>query len=442
MDTAETRKKHSIVVGMGSAGLTAALNLLISGHDVTLIDKISAHALKQKVRIPNELIQQFSLYDFDDAFLKKLAQKNFVCSIRKFQAYQLSLLKTIYEKRKITAKSGNFKEITGNLVMLQGDGAEVIAIDGESQLICLRDNTVLSFDNLIDATGSKRGIATLLQAQSNGKYHIDYVSDLSKLDHQHNAIVYFHAPVKKNLFKIPENASNNYYLSDFTDKNWKKDRAPLYYIGASAAKQKIYLMIEIPEELLHEPDHHKILAFAKPVLMEECELDVDSLNIQSSDLKIYSTFEIKNEITDIPYTLLGRGGACLVVGDALSPANFHFGHGISKAIADGNNLSKVFKNNHFNAEELKSRAVEIREEFSLRVNQLMLLNLQKKAELKEPIVFNQPETLAEYDLNSYVQYLAYSESYLNNFQQEEESLKRQHADKNHQKGPDLKKHRH
>lgn len=440
----EHKKIHSIVVGMGPAGLTSALNLLLSGHNVTLIDKRSDYTLKQKVRISDELFQLFSLYNIDDTFLKKLTRKNFVCSLRKFQAYQLSVLKEIYEKQKITSKKGASKEILGSLVILQGEDAEITTIDGDSQSVSLRDGAVLSFDNLIDATGSKRYITTLLQAQSNGKYHIDYVSDLPQHDHQENAIIYFNAPVKKNLFKTPKNASNNYYLSDFTDREWKKDRAPIYYIASNAVKQKIYLMIEIPAELLNEQDHHKIIDFAKPVLMQECKIDAETFNVQASDLKIYSTFTLKHEITDKPYTMLGRGGVCLVVGDAFSPANFHFGHGILKAIQDGNNLTKVFKDNQFHPDQLELRAREVREEFRLHTSELTALNLKKKAALKVPEIFSEPESLTEYDKNSNNDaeyYDTYQINYFNHYLAEPLE-KRKHEDQNHQDGPKHKKNKH
>ena len=66
---------HSVVVGMGPAGLTSALNLLILGHHVTLIDKRTDYTLKQKVRIPEALDSEVLCFYIGRGFLKKTIGK-------------------------------------------------------------------------------------------------------------------------------------------------------------------------------------------------------------------------------------------------------------------------------------------------------------------------------------------------------------------------------
>ena len=112
---------HSVVVGMSAAGLTSALNLLMQGHNVTLIDKRAHYVLRQKVYIPMELIQKFFLFDFDDAFLKKLVENGSITSLRKIQTYQFNLLKSMYEQKKVLLRNGQSKAITGNLQILRGE---------------------------------------------------------------------------------------------------------------------------------------------------------------------------------------------------------------------------------------------------------------------------------------------------------------------------------
>ena len=137
-------------------------------------------------------------------------------------------------------KNGWSKVITGKLEILQGNEREIATIKGGLQVISLKDGTVINFDNLIDATGSKRHVASLLKTQSNDKYHIEYTADLPQTDHTENAIIYFNAPVKENVFKTPENISNNYYLSDFSENNWKKDGPPII-IFVQVSKNKEFI---------------------------------------------------------------------------------------------------------------------------------------------------------------------------------------------------------
>src|SRR4029079_17644802 len=93
---------NSIVAGMGPAGLSSALSLLIKGHNVTLIDKRMDYTLNQKVIIPEHIITAFMELGLNTTFLYHLRSQNGLISLRKFQNFQLKVLNQIIKNRTVS----------------------------------------------------------------------------------------------------------------------------------------------------------------------------------------------------------------------------------------------------------------------------------------------------------------------------------------------------
>lgn len=357
------KKIHSVVVGAGPAGISAALSLLMKGHDVTLIDKRRDDARKQKVIIPRDLIERFSQIDLaDQTYLQKLRRMNGATSLKSFQRFQMSMLKRIYEGKKITFE-GNVIEIKGKLKTLFDNDNEVTEVNGDEQTLTLKKKNIIAFDNIIDATGNKRAITSLLSKNSKGRYSIQYKKDLPQPIHKSNAIICFSYPIYTNIRVASFMGATNYSLSVFQRLGWNKDYIPIYYLYTSAGKKYIYALLEIPDTLLGEQDHNKLIDFVKPILTQECKIPARFINVKNENIKLLSTFKTKHKIADTPYVTLKKGGAAIVVGDALMPANFHFGHGVKKGIDDGLALFHAFDaNNQLNGDILKHRSKTIRRE--------------------------------------------------------------------------------
>ncbi|MBI2790324.1 MAG: hypothetical protein HYX61_00070 [Gammaproteobacteria bacterium] len=364
-----TKPIHTIVAGMGPSGLSSALSLLINGHTVTLIDKRNDYTLRQKVIIPNKLIQDFLDIGVESDYLKKLIARNGLTSLRKFQDFQMSVLTSICHDKKITLH-GKSVPIKGKIQALQGVDNEIIAADGDNQTITLKNKKVLKFDNIIDATGKHSHIMAMLTKSSNGKYKIDYADNLPQPGHKANAIIMFninsnmHTHIR-DVMVAPLNAKNDYNMADFKTKGWEHDTPPTYYIRAKSKKNSIYILAQIPEKMANVKDHKKVIDFIKPILQKECVVNVDKLKIEKNNVILFSAFDVEHRIADKPYVQLGKKGVAIVVGDAYSPANFHFGHGVTKGIQDGLNLQQVLdKEGHFNSKALEARSKNIRNEIS------------------------------------------------------------------------------
>ncbi len=341
--THRTRTKilHSVVVGMGSTGLSSALALMIRGHDVTLIDKRSAYSLAQKVIIPQSLIDEYLEINVNRPFVQKLIKNHGLISLSKFQAFQLEVLSHVCENHFISYRNSRIP-VEGCLTILRDENSEVTDVDPQKQNLKLSNGKTIKFDNIIDATGSKRHILQMIAKKSNNQYAIHYSTDIAQPSHQGNVILCISARTKY-VTVSPINARRDYDLAEFTQNGWKEQRLPLYYLRAKRDKQQIYILCEIPDELVKEQNVEKILQFLKPILKKECDAREPALfNFLPDSVKLFSTFNLKHEIADKPFVELGKGGFAVVAGDARMPANFHFGHGVEKGILDGLNLIDAF----------------------------------------------------------------------------------------------------
>lgn len=331
---------NTIVAGMGPSGLSSALSLMIKGHNVTLIDKRDDYTLLQKVIIPNKLIQDYLAIGVESDYLEKLIKKNGLTTLKSFQDFQLSVLASLYHDKKIQV-NGVTIPITGTLTVFQGSANEIIDVNGQEQTITLKNKKIVPFDHIIDATGKHSHVISLLSKSSNAKYKINYSNDLPQPHHKFNAIVAFKANTDNAQVAIL-NAATNYTSSEFVSNGWKHEIPPTYYLRAKRLKNSVYVLTEIPEQLANEKNPNKVIEFIKPILQKECNINVNALKVQRNDIQLFSAFDIKHKIADKPYVQLGKKGYAIVVGDARMPANFHFGHGVSKGIEDGLNLMDAF----------------------------------------------------------------------------------------------------
>jgi hypothetical protein len=281
--------------------------------------------------------------------------------------------------------------VEGCLTIFRDEHFKVTDVDPQRQRIKLRNGKIIHFDNIIDATGSKRKILGMISKKANGKYQIGYSSELPQPEHQSNVILCISA--RTNYVRVsPFNARHDYTLSEFTKNGWKKDRLPLYYLRAKRDKQQIYILCEIPDELAEKQDLVQILHFLKPILNKECDArDPALFNFLPDSIQLFSTFKIKHEIADKPFVQLGQGGYAVVAGDARMPANFHFGHGVEKGILDGLNLIDAFdRNGKIVSEIIEERSKVVRkqvdEELAKQSKLIGLINFWRFT-LKDKIKF-------------------------------------------------------
>lgn len=358
---------HTIIAGMGPAGLSACLALLLKGHKVTLIEKRSEYTLRQKIYIDEKIINLFEHimegHKGVQDFISHLRGKKNIISIKKFEEFYLKMLEEIIINKSRFQYEG--KKITGTLEVLRGEDFKVVKVDGDTQTITLQNGMNLSFDNIIDATGSNRHIVSLLAESSNQKYKIKFVQDLSQPVNPANAVLSFkcNVPQTRRIKPMDIKKIDECLPETFEKLGWKQNYYPLYYIRSSAEKEKIYMVVEIPAALLGITDKKKVIEFIEPILQKEFQMSINPPAILEQDTTTISTFSVTHEIAETPYTRLGKSGFAIVLGDALAPANLHFAHGVPKAIQDGFTLMKAFdEKGTFISQILHKRVEDIRYE--------------------------------------------------------------------------------
>lgn len=360
---------QTIVVGMGPAGLAATLNLLLVGHRVILIDKRIEYSLKQKVLLPQKIVSMLSQlaeqFNYGFSYISKLKNLHGLTSLRKFSKFQLNILGKIVEAGQLNI-NGSEVTIASKLLVLRDPGSEITSINGDAQTVTLKNGFIISFNHIIDASGTSRVVARAL-SQSSSQYEMPYSSNILQPTHRENAIIclYVREDIQVNDLRMD-------YAHDRTDKfelmqtyrslGWKKEAPPKYYLLSSSEKNKIYMLTEIPAKIYDENRIVDLLEFAHLRFKSLDIYDIDEFNTSDFLLKFYSMFTLNIEIAERPFIKLGQEGLAVLIGDAFMTSNFHYGHGVTKAIDDGNNLSLVFNGDQYHTMPLFKRALKVRKE--------------------------------------------------------------------------------
>lgn len=376
--TIKKESAHIAVAGMGSAGLSAALYLLIAGHNVTLLDKRDSFTLSQRIIIPKSMTARFAQLDIQDPNVRlyfELLEKGIgLTTISEFEQNQYKLLTEISQNRKIQMRNGNCIPIRGQLTVHRGPQYEIEAVDGALQILILKSGHQIGFDHVIDATGSKRGVISALARSSNGAYQIEDDTSIPQAEHRANAILQFNSRIAVNRLNNSL-MDTDYDLKAFQDKGWEEPYLPTFYLQERSGSENgdVYILAEIPDSLVGCQDPQKVYDFLKPIIEKNHPIAFANHRLDPKDVVLFSTFKIVHKISKTPYVKLGAGGYAIVIGDAMLPADFHFGHGVSKAILDSEILYHVFSG----ADQPKIALLDKRKE-SVKNNITLLQNIRYK----------------------------------------------------------------
>lgn len=364
----QPKRLEFIVAGAGVAGLTASLALLLTGHNVTVVDKRLTCDLKQRVLLKKGLLGKFSaLSEQFNIKLKTIGDDNHnmvITTLGDFKEFQFSLLRGIYNRKWFRHKE-KIIGISGKLTFKTNEEYEIIEIEPTSNKLKLKNGESLLFDHIIDATGKRRHIIKLLSLNSD-RYKLKYLKDLPQPRHAENAVLCFNIAdhiIINEIFvssrKSQQTYSNGFYNS-LQENGWDSKYTPIYYFSASQEAHEVYILTEIPKRLLSNPDVNLLFKFILVILNEHGTFYNQSVTFRDIQISLQSTFEIAMEVAEQPYVELVNHALVVPIGDALSPPNFHYGHGIEKAIDDGNNLYRVFKDTQPDIERLINRLKAVR----------------------------------------------------------------------------------
>lgn len=244
-----------------------------------------------------------------------------------------------------------------NLQVLRGPHFKILEVNAEKQVLELQDTsndsvTEIPFDNLVDATGSRHEMATLLQQSSDIK--IRYEALKTPRQEAHGVMVFkikdsAEIPMAAKRIVGPHILGSSHLeigdLKRFHENSWNKGYLPIAYMDFNPETRECYLVGEIPESVLKLGDaknrNEQLFRFGSFIL--EREFDFKPGDIEK--LATSSTFKLAPKCANQNYVRLGKNGLLILLGDAFLSANFLFGHGVTNAITDGNTLYHCFDEN-------------------------------------------------------------------------------------------------
>ncbi|HAT1820842.1 TPA: hypothetical protein I8Z14_003194 [Legionella pneumophila] len=436
--------KKAYIIGMGPAGLASALALLAKGYSVELIDCRSeddVFSRKQGVFLQDDTIRDFFALsqlaskgyslEFKDNFICKLIRpmdesslklsaedqldlaffeliekERTVIPIAELQRYQYNKLKYIYAQGGFTFQDDEdpytvkFNNAEQQLIFHLGD-TQIVKVDAENQELTLdHDGSIQnhSFDLLVDASGkTSKSFAQLWNTQ-NPEFAIGY-EKLDNPDHNAFGVMYLsinNPPLAMIANPVLSPIEGTSFIS--LDKiaplkamGWTHDYPPLIYLKYSKKSGDLYLTGEIPESILKDNNKKELKQWFDLVL----QLLFNNTNFKTSPPALASVFKTDIEIADKFALPLPKGGVFCLVGDALMPANFLLGCGISNALDDANKLPDMIDNQFSQSEayrnlrylDYKNDWLFFKELIALRLKSLQLeqqLDLSKQEmELKQ-----------------------------------------------------------
>lgn len=331
---------YIIIVGMGLAGQVVARRLLEMNPNtnIILIENRAEFTRNQRLVLSKSVLRQwFELSSLPSGDLLNIKDLQMLLNT--------SLMKV----------AG--KDQPSRLRIFRGPQFEITKIDGEKQILVLKDNLEnviheIDFHYLIAADGAKHEMADLLS--QNPKYAIFY-DELPKVRHQTCASIAFKL---RDGVKIAENTAKRIasHLSDKTalkqehldllkKLHWEEAFLPITYIARDS--QNIFYMIgEVPSGMGVE-DRQAREEWAKTILSIEYAafgLTKEDFVCHSENAhKINPTFKLELKAARRNVMALGKKGGFFLIGDARQKPNFFYGHGVLDALSDAEAVAQCFK---------------------------------------------------------------------------------------------------
>lgn len=364
--------KNILVVGMGPGGLYFANTLLKEiqslnlDYNIILIDKRAGFTRYQKFVLYTEAVHTFFVssglkeygihfreesrirFELENVpviqsalspiaqktleFLTQLSSNRNVIAIKELQEYQLAILKL---------------QNDGRCTILQNSEIQSLDMSAGHNVVNIKSTITLEvidyvFDSVIVADGKD---SNTLQ-QIGCLIVLPAYIELGPNYNNAYGCVLLETP---KTFKFPYKECAINSLQDFglslaldpikNSEPWKKTLAPLIYIHLDPINHTIYITGEIPEDFLKLDELTKISESNRwflDILYKFYHYRFTSENIVDNWVFVQDPKIFAQSILVLP-----NGTKCFIIGDALLPANFLFGHGAHKAILDAHESVKA-----------------------------------------------------------------------------------------------------
>ncbi|MCE3044701.1 FAD-dependent monooxygenase [Legionella sp. 16cNR16C] len=391
--------KNAYIMGMGPAGLAAALSLLSKGYSVHLIDsrredqlfsrsqgvvlqeqtitdffnlsslKNKAYFLNQRdfrcqLIAPQELPELNEEERLDLAFFELIEKERTVIAISDLQRYQYEKLQFIYAKRAYSFKRNTIQfSDDQQLVFHKGDTQVIEARGKEQELILEIDGKQQSvhFDLLVDASGKTAKSYTQIWNRQNPEFAISYEPIENP---EYNAFGIISLAIENAPFEMmrtpvmtPFDSSiilSPEQISELKSLGWKLDRSPVFFIKYSKQSETVYATGEVPEEILQSKDTGELKKWFDRII----QLLMKNEKFKTRALNLSSVFKMNLEIASHHAMGLPQGGFYCLIGDAFMPANFLLGCGIENALEDAAELFDGVENQFAEQEEYRKERAE------------------------------------------------------------------------------------
>lgn len=347
--------KPIIILGMGIAGLVAALEALQKRKNVLLIERYeffsrdqtvilnqesknyfkdlhgNINSLKNKSIISQELIRQFNSIYNDHMDDKKIS------------------IKYLQEMLFIACKIAH-KVFKGSVFSyMRGEHFKIMRIDMENQYLELKNmrneqTDIILFQHLVDATGTNRITTKLIDLQARPKELIsDYKMKSFSCIMQGNLRDELTLDEQKEAKQIIRSGRLTYLNKKF---NLNLTKHPLFGYSITRKKHGGY-RVHMAGELLPGVSEKNIAEWAKSQLLIRLEISISQLQDSYKDPKLSrnpKSRELKNKTsmsvfdtfvssTEKPIYLFQNGKVALIfLGDAAGSTLFHLGEGANNAI--------------------------------------------------------------------------------------------------------------
>jgi|GEM_PF-5615549 len=346
---AQNRDGNALLIsGGGVSGIAAATAAIMSGYtNVVVVEKRDSPSRPQKVLLSESVIsaihmlsechfvpgmsntnleRQFEANKLTNNLFFKLRQSKQIISIQDFQIYQAEFLKII--------------NIHGYCTILQHSEILSFTTADHQNKACIKNSVTgteidVVFDSLIVADGSNSHTLSLLAD------FVPYRKALQQNTHNAYGFSKFKPPVdfQPSCVKfITSTVSNQttarviYQHVKEQEKSWTEQFMPLIYIQIDHETLEVYITGEVPESILLMNDTTQKIEvsgwFARILS------SLYSYEFTIADMLQSAVFShVPTILEKMCFSILNHAN-CFVIGDALLPANFLFGHGINKGLYD------------------------------------------------------------------------------------------------------------
>jgi hypothetical protein len=362
-----------IIVGMGLAGLTAAIKLALQGEkNIVVFEKREHFSRLQKVLLDTDsekfitsLVCKSKYKDLqkdmaqkDIAFHRYLKKNKNKIEVYKIQDFLKRKLYDIAEEDQIQVK--------------QGGDVSIESIDMNNRKVYFSekgDKKMMSFNHLVAADGARHAVCNLLRAHnSNCDINYEKPEDMQIMHKACGAI----SLKLKDGNEPPEilkekDIVNLENLEKLKKLDWERPFFPRSYIWPNDDNTKFYLGGEIPESILKLNDKErteKLEKWGKLLINLSYGISEDQIGIYKSESENPKAIEMnKLKATafslDLEYAdknsirINNSENSISLLGDAARNANFFLTHGANDAISDGIEYAKNINKGRFDIDSFR-----------------------------------------------------------------------------------------